>query len=155
MDDVPQRNQRTVAANRRSRRPLPVCLPLPVCPSLPLRCVILPLQVMSDATSRPVVGPIEGLVPGVSRLLYHGPASSRSSFMHSVRGLLCPWTCACVPAVSEALRRSRYVQVYDNKIEINEPDSAMVGCGTCVVRDRISTLHFVSLRTTLAPPLRA
>ena len=106
---------------------------------------------MSDARTRVLVGPLEGVVPGVSRLLYHGLSSERgSSCMHQVRGVMCPWTCACVPGVNDALRRGRYVQVYDNKIEINEPDSCMVGCGTCVIRDRISTIHFVSNRARSA-----
>jgi hypothetical protein len=82
---------------------------------------------LSDAQWRPMVGPLEGLVPGVSRLLYHAPASQRGAgCMHAVRGMLQPWTCACLPGVSASLTRSRYVQVYDNKIEINEPDSIMV-----------------------------
>lgn len=62
--------------------------------------------------------------------------------MHKLRGCCCWYTCACIPSVSEELSKSRYVQVFDNKIEINEPDSYCAGCCTTVVRDRITTIHF-------------
>lgn len=62
--------------------------------------------------------------------------------MHQCRGFLVPCSCACLPQVSEQLKKGRYVQVYDNRVEINEPDSWMVGCCTCVVRDRVSVIHF-------------
>jgi hypothetical protein len=97
---------------------------------------------MDPSRSRPIFSTVEGLVPGVSRLLYHGYASEQVGRMHCLRGLLAPWSCACCPAVSAELARARFVQVYDNRLEINEPDSFMVGCGTCVVRDRVSTIHF-------------
>jgi hypothetical protein len=100
---------------------------------------------MSDSQCRPMVLPLEGLVPGVTRLLYHGKAHQQGAgCMHACRGVIQPWTCACLPGVSAALTRARYVQVYDNRLEINEPDSVMVGCGTCILTDRITTIHFVS-----------
>jgi hypothetical protein len=99
-------------------------------------------QMINPEVTRPIFAPLEGGVPGVSRLLYHAPASEKVHCMHSCRGYLQPWTCACIPQVSRELARGRYVQVFDNKIEMNEPDSCCVGFGTCVIRDRISTIHF-------------
>jgi len=100
-------------------------------------------QVMSMNQARPITLPVEGIVPGISRLLYHAPADDRGArCMHMCRGFIVPWSCACLPSVSSALVRSRFVQVYENRIEVNEPDSHCVGCGTCVVQDRVSTIYF-------------
>lgn len=114
-------------------------------PLISLACrlsLLSTLQVMDPSRARPMVGPVEGSVPGISRLLHHAYASDRVHCMHLTRGMLCPWTCACVPGVNEALRRSRFVQVFDNRVEINEPSSHVTGCCSCVVRDRVSVLYF-------------
>jgi len=97
-------------------------------------------QKMQDSVNmRPIFAPIERLA-GNSHLLHHAFAHPKRECMNTCLGLALPVTCRCLPAVNKEERKNFYIQVYENKIEYNEPVTFCFGMN-CEVFDNTKVIH--------------
>jgi hypothetical protein len=101
---------------------------------------------MDDTRARPVFASTEKTIPGLSRLVHHGYAHRQIDnyyYCLSCIPIYNCMTCICLSSVQRELRRSTYVQVYDNHVEVNQPFSCLGGfCCTCNVYDNITKIHY-------------
>lgn len=79
---------------------------------------------------------------GKLSIRYNETLSPRLSSLHTCIGVACPWTCMCLNSVSETLRESTYVYVWENRIEYNYPYSCLSCCCSPVIYDNIHVIYY-------------
>jgi len=97
-------------------------------------------KMVDNVNIRPIFSPLERAT-GTSHLIHHAFASEKRECMNTCIGLAMPVTCRCCPAVNKEERKNFYVQVYDNKVEYNEPVTFCLGLN-CEIFDNTKVIHF-------------
>jgi hypothetical protein len=86
--------------------------------------------------------------PGHLKIKYHATVADEIECAHKCYGCMVPCSCMCFGPLSKALRESTYIQVLENRIEFNYPDS-VISCSfpdlwriNCHVIDQIDVIYF-------------